>query len=250
MMEGLLGPRGEWVNLFEERVWRADPGADLPYRLLSPEKLPAGRRFPLVLFLHGAGERGDNNRSQLRHGVRRFALPEARTEYPAFVLVPQCPAGESRNAGYWLGRHPKARGHGGAEGSGSLPSMLLDLVRATMEECPVDPRRIYITGISMGGFATWALMAMRPDLFAAAVPVCGGGDPGWAPRIKDIPVWAFHGSNDTVVPVDYTRRMIKSLRAAGGDPKYTEYAGVGHDSWTPAYREPDLLDWIFGKQKS
>jgi predicted peptidase len=91
-------------------------------------------------------------------------------------------------------------------------------------------------------------MAMRPDLFAASVPVCGGGDPGWAPRMKDIPVWAFHGSNDAVVPVDYTRRMIEGLRAAGGNPKYTEYAGVGHDSWTPAYREPDLLNWMFAQE--
>lgn len=250
MIDALLGPRGEWVNLFEDRVWRAGPGVDLPYRFLTPDNPPAGQSFPLVLFLHGAGERGDDNVSQLRHGVRRFALPESRAAHPAFVLVPQCPAGEGRNAGYWLGRHPKARSNGDdADADGDLLAMLLDLMTATINEYRVDPHRIYITGISMGGFATWALMAMKPDLFAAAVPVCGGGDPGWARRIKDIPVWAFHGSKDDVVPVDYTRRMIAASRVAGGEPKYTEYAGVGHDSWTPAYKEPDLLNWMFAKEK-
>ena len=250
MMDTLLGPRGEWVNLFEDRVWRAGPGIDLPYRFLLPDTLPAGRHFPLVLFLHGAGERGDNNRSQLRHGVRRFALPESRAAHPAFILVPQCPAGEGRNAGYWLGRHPKAKGRDDVNGAGDMLAMLLQLTAAILERYPVDPQRIYVTGISMGGFATWALMAMRPDLFAASVPVCGGGDPGWAPRMKDIPVWAFHGAEDNVVPVEYTRRMVESLRAAGGNPKYTEYAGTGHDSWTPAYEEPDLLDWMFAMVKA
>ena len=244
-----MGPRGQWVNLFEERVWRAGPGVDLPYRFLSPDQSAAGQRFPLVLFLHGAGERGDNNRSQLRHGVRRFALPESRTAHPSFILAPQCPAGEGRSAGSWLGRHPKAGNDVNEDGVGGLLAMLVELVTATMGQYPVDSRRVYVTGISMGGFATWALMALRPDLFAASVPVCGGGDPGRARRIKDIPVWAFHGSNDNVVPVDYTRRMIEGLRTAGGNPRYTEYPGVGHDSWTPAYQEPDLLDWMFAQEK-
>ena len=128
-------------------------------------------------------------------------------------------------------------------------SLLLELTQKTIEQYPVDSRRVYVTGISMGGFGTWAMMAAEPDLLAAAVPVCGGGDPGWAPRIKAIPVWAFHGAEDTVVPAEYTRRMIRALRAAGADPKYTEYPGIGHDSWTPAYQEPDLLDWLFSQKR-
>ena len=247
MLEGLLGPRGEWVDLFQERNWSFDPDLELPYRFFDPGKPPPGERFPLVLFLHGAGERGDNNRSQLRHGVRRFV--QSRARYPAFILAPQCPAGDPRTSGYWLGAHPKAKRQGAVKRSADLLSMLIELTMETVGQYPVDSTRVYVTGISMGGFATWALMATKPHLFAAAVPVCGGGDPGWAPRIKAIPVWAFHGAKDPVVPVEYTRRMIEALRAAGGNPRYTEYAGVGHNSWAQTYSDPALYDWLFAQRK-
>ena len=247
MIEGLLGPRGDWVDLFQACTWSAGLDLELPYRFFDPGKLPPGGRFPLVLFLHGAGERGNNNRSQLRHGVRRFVLPASRAQYPAFILAPQCPAGDPRTSGYWLREHPRAQGQRRPDRPVDLLSVVVDLTRRTLKQYPVDPGRVYVTGISMGGFGTWALMAMEPDLFAAAIPVCGGGNPGWAPRIKRIPVWAFHGEKDTVVPVEYTRAMISALQAEGAQPRYTEYPGVGHDSWTAAYQEPELLEWLFAQ---
>jgi predicted peptidase len=112
----------------------------------------------------------------------------------------------------------------------------------------VDPARIYLTGLSMGGYGTWDLAARQPERFAAILPICGGGDEATAPRLAKLPIWCFHGDADTVVPVERSRTMIAAVRAAGGSPKYSELPGVGHDSWTPAYRDPAVLDWLFAKR--
>ena len=200
----------------------------LPYRLASPP-LTEGKRYPLVLFLHGRGESGRDNRLQLKHGAPLFVTPARLAANPAYILVPQCP-GES----YW---------------GGPTLDRVIRLVRHLVDTRPIDPNRVYITGISMGGYGTWEALARYPGLWAAAVPVCGGGNPLSTIEMGKVPVWAFHGEADSVVPVTATRAMVARLKKAGGDVRYTEYPGVDHDSWTQTYANPEVLDWIFAQRR-
>jgi predicted peptidase len=141
------------------------------------------------------------------------------------VLAPQCSETTSWSA--WTGE-------------------LERLINHLCAELPVDHRRIYLTGLSMGGFGSWELAAHRPDLFAAVVPICGGGDAAWGARLKEVPIWAVHGDADTVIPAEESRIMIEAIRKAGGQPRYTELSGVGHDSWTETYRDrKGVLRWMF-----
>jgi predicted peptidase len=127
--------------------------------------------------------------------------------------------------------------------------MVLDLIEAVCNEYRIDKDRIYLTGVSVGGYGTWDLVSRRPELFAAAIPVSGGGDPAQAAKLAKLPIWAFHGGADPLVPVERARDMIAALKKAGGEPKYTEYKGVGHDAWTPRYRDNEVLDWLFAQKK-
>jgi len=127
--------------------------------------------------------------------------------------------------------------------------MVLDLIEALCNEYRIDKARIYLTGVSMGGYGTWDLISRRPELFAAAIPVCGGGDPAQAEKLAKLPIGAFHGDADPLVPVERPRDMIAAIKKAGGEPTYTEYKGVGHDAWTPTYRDNKVLDWLFEQKK-
>jgi predicted peptidase len=131
------------------------------------------------------------------------------------------------------------------ETSSDSLALAVDIVRDLIEQKKADPTRIYITGLSMGGYGTWDAIARYPDLFAAAVPICGGGDPKTAPRFKQLPVWCFHGGRDGVVKPERSREMVKALEQSGGKPKYTEYPEAGHDSWTATYANPELHQWLF-----
>jgi len=221
---------------FEARVYTDADGNTMPYRLLMPEKYDASKKYPLVLFLHGAAERGDDNDSQLANGVLNFATKRNRELYPCFVVAPQCPANSA-----WVDIWNDIL---------SEPMrMVFEILQALQKEFSIDQRRRYITGISMGGFATWDTIERMPGYFAAAVPVCGGGDTSSAYRIVHLPVWAFHGEDDQIVSVQYSRDMIASIKKAGGNPKYTEYPGVGHASWNYAYKDPELYEWLFSQEK-
>ncbi len=221
---------------FERRLYTDRQGNIMPFRLLMPQPYEKAGKYPLVLFLHGAGERGIDNSRQLGNGVLHFAEEENRARYPCFVVAPQCPVTSS-----WVGW-------------GDIPTepmrMALEIVEMLQKEYAVDERRIYVTGISMGGFGAWDALQRKPYLFAAAVPVCGGGDITKARFLADMPVWAFHGSDDPVVSVQNSRDMIEALRRAGGSPRYTEYPGVGHASWEYAYADPELFQWLFSQEKS
>ncbi|MGD0900402.1 MAG: PHB depolymerase family esterase [Thermoguttaceae bacterium] len=228
---------------FEAAVFRSGDQA-LPYRLLKPAGYDPQKKYPLVLFLHGAGERGDDNQAQLKHMVRIFAAKENREKYPCFVLVPQCPKNEKWSDVNW-----------GASTSlqPEKPSRPLALAVALIGELEkkygIDPARRYVMGLSMGGYGTWDAVVRYPGMFAAAVPVCGGGDETQAPRIAKLPIWVFHGDKDPAVKTVRSRNMVEAIRKAGGTPKYTEYPGVGHDSWTPASKEPELLPWLFSQKR-
>ncbi len=199
-------------------------GLRLSFRLMAPAAAE-GEPAPLLVFLHGAGQCGSDNLQQLRGLPEQMALPHWRRRYPCYLLAPQCPKGA-----HWS----------------DAMSDLTQLIDALLEGCPVDRRRVYLTGLSMGGFGSWELAARRPDLFAAVVPICGGGDPPWADSLVATPIWAVHGGADESVPAAHSREMIDAVIAAGGRPRYTELPGVGHDSWTPAYRDPHgVLQWMF-----
>jgi predicted peptidase len=211
--------------------------ATMPYRLFKPATISPDQRYPLVMWLHGAGGAGDDNKKQIEGdqvaGTRIWTKKENQAKHPAFVLVPQSP-------GAW----------GPDEGEISKEALLaIEIVEALKKELPIDPARVYVTGQSNGGFGTWSMIIERPDLFAAAIPLCGGGDPKRAPALTHMPIWAFHGDRDDVIPVSYSRDMIAAIRKAGGTPKYTEYKGVDHNVWTPAFKEAGLVEWLFSQHK-
>jgi predicted peptidase len=221
-----------------------DRGFTLPYRLLKPKDYDATQKYPLVVFLHGAGERGNDNFKQLVHGMNDFASDEIMAKYPAFVIAPQCP--DDRK---WVEVDWTLESHTLPESPSVSLEATSHLIDALQKEFPIDASRIYLTGLSMGGYGAWDMLARQPELCAAAVPICGGGDPAVAARFKDVPLWAFHGDQDTAVKPKRSREMIAALKAAGGTPKYTEYPGVGHDSWTATYANPAVHAWLFAQRK-
>lgn len=245
------GLSAEALRLFAERSASTEgfaiPGDPLVrYRLMSPERIAPGRRYPLVIFLHGAGERGDDNALQLKYLPEILARAENRERYPCFVVAPQCPAGRQ-----WIEVPFNEIESRPITTSGTALRMLKAVCSDVLAREPIDEDRVYLTGLSMGGFGCWYLASFTADTLAAVAPICGGGDEAAAAALKSLPVWAVHGSLDEAVPVERSRNMIAAIRAAGGNPKYTELSDVGHDSWTPAY-EPSfgLLEWMFEQRRS
>lgn len=198
-------------------------GVERRYAVYVPDSYDPAVPSPAILFLHGRGEEGTDGWSQVAVGLGPAVMLEPR-RWPFLIVFPQKP----RDRAGWLEYGPLALG-------------ALDRAR---EEWSVDPSRVYLTGVSMGGFGTWTLPPRHPGLFAALAPVCGGGDPEEAPDLVDVPIWAFHGSDDRVVPLRHSQRMVQAVRAAGGDPRLTVYPGVGHASWEPAYRTRALPEWL------
>jgi predicted peptidase len=228
---------------FEAAVLQT-PQGPLPYRLLTPLDADPAQKYPLVLFLHGAGERGDDNEIQLVHGGRNFAHEALRRRHPAYVVFPQCPAEKK-----WVEVPWNAAAHKAPEDPGPTMHAVLALIEALRKEYAIDDSRIYCVGLSMGGYGTWDLLYRKPELLAAAVPICGGGDPATVEKIKGVPVWAFHGDLDPTVPVGRSREMIQALKTAGARPVYTEYEGVAHDSWTQTFDNRLVWDWLFSQRK-
>jgi predicted peptidase len=221
----------------EKKTYTDAKGKTLLYRLMTPESVDATQKYPLVVFLHGAGERGADNEKQLIHGIKDFSSAEHRKKYPCFLIAPQCP--EKEKWGDWtvkegLPKQPTEPGR-----------LVMELIDALVKEQPIDTKRIYLTGLSMGGFGTWDLISRYPDKFAAAVPICGGGDPKQGEKIAKIPIWVFHGAKDGAVKVERSRDMVEAIKKAGGKPKYTEYPNEGHASWVPAYKDEEMFKWLF-----
>jgi predicted peptidase len=225
----------------EKKLYTDPKGKTLPYRLLKPDPCDPRKKYPLVLFLHGAGERGNDNEKQLIHGAPEFAKEENRRKYPCFLTVPQCPEGQ--RWADWSAKKLAAR-------PTEPLRRVMELLQQVEEEYPIDSGRIYVTGLSMGGFGTFDLIERHPERFAAAVPVCGGGDVSAAAKIAHIPIWLFHGARDKAVPVARSRAMVEALKRAGGQPRYTEYLTVGHESWVPAYKDQKMFAWLFAQKKS
>lgn len=237
------------ASVFEEREVVFTGGEyqqeKFKYRLLKPAKIEPGKKYPLVVFLHGAGERGDDNRAQLKYFPALMATAAQREKYPCFVLAPQCRTDKRWVEVDWDAKDSKPQ----AKEPGSQMKVAMTALDDILREHPVDTKRLYLTGLSMGGYGTWDWAAREPKRFAAAAPICGGGDERTAELLKVLPIWCFHGDADTAVPVERSRRMIEAIQKAGGHPKYSELKGVGHDSWTPAYNDPKTLEWLFEQAK-
>jgi predicted peptidase len=233
------------ADVFEARVFRDAAGKPLPYRLLRPQGYDAAKSYPLLLFFHGAAERGNDNVRQLAKGVTVFAREENRKNFQCFVVVPQCAAGSQ-----WVDAPISADAHVQSEKPAEPMRLSMELLAALEKEFNVDSKRIYVAGVAMGGFGVWDTITRYPDVFAAAIPVCGGADESKAPLVANFPIWAFHGDQDTVVKPIRSRHMIDAIKKAGGEPKYTEYPSVGHDSWTKAFNEPGLMEWLFAQEKT
>ena len=220
-----------------EDVYDRDGTYPMPYRLFTPPEAQPAQTYPLVLFLHGAGERGEDNYYQVANHIDGLIEATQSDAYKSFLLAPQLtdfPGGP----GGWYSASPFDR--------------TIELLTQIMQTYPVDPSRIYITGLSMGGFGTFEYLAEHPDLFAAAVPMSGGGSTSTAATIKDVPLWVFHGTMDQTVPVQYSRDMVNAITAAGGSPMYTELPNGGHDIWGPIYNDAQtqqygLYDWMFAQ---
>jgi predicted peptidase len=231
--------------VFEAREYRSAEGQILPYRLYTPASYDPAKQYPLIIFLHGASARGADNERQLtgagRWGTAIWVQDDVQQAHPAFVLVPQANRPDSRWVRQW--RANPARNPADKEPL----ELVVELIDGLGREFSIDSGRIYITGLSMGGFGVWIAISRYPGKFAAAIPICGGGDPT---DVGDTTakVWAFHGTADTAVPVRRSREMIEALRRAGANPRYSEYPGVGHNAWQRAYREPELVEWLFAQR--
>ena len=220
-----------------------EAGEVLLYRYAAP-KPAGGKTASLVLFLHGAGERGNDNVAQLKHGVGPILDFFARKGDPVCLLAPQCPAGRK-----WVEVDWSAASHLMPPEASVFMRLALELVEQTIRTRNVDPSRVYVTGLSMGGFGTWDAISRRPDLFAAAMPICGGGDPHQVWRFRTIPVFAVHGDADRVVPTARSRAMVAALWSVNGCVSYTEYPGCGHNSWGPAFSDDALLTRFFSQAR-
>lgn len=209
-----------------QRLESSQPGqAPLRYLLyLPPEYALSRRAWPMVLFLHGAGERGDDLERVKVHGLPKL-VAQGR-DFPFIIVSPQCPAGQR-----WQ------------------PEPLLRLLDRIEADYRVDRRRQYVTGLSMGGYGTWQLILAQPERFAAAAPICGRSSPELAPAIAHLPLWVFHGERDNIVPFHHSQQMVDALRAAGGNVRFTAYPQAGHDSWTETYNNPELYAWLLAQRR-
>jgi predicted peptidase len=234
-------------NAVYHKKWMVQNGDTLPYRVLMPLNYDSTKEYPVIFFLHGAGERGRENERQLIHGSKLFAKEEIRTQYPAIVIMPQCPTDD-----YWAN---VLRVHDDAGNRlfffledgvpGRYMELLQELVRHILKVYPAKMNQVYVGGLSMGGMGTFELVRRMPNTFAAAFPICGGANPATAKKMKKVNWWIFHGAKDNVVPPQHSEEMVTALKAAKAKVKWTLFPEANHNAWDPAFAEPDLLPWLF-----
>ena len=234
-------PAQDAADRFVARSFKAPTGTAMPYRLFIPETDARKKPLPLIVYLHGGGGVGADNLKQISGGnttgTHVWTTAEAQRKHPAFVVAPQMPEGQQ-----WATPSSAALS--------ASAQTVLDLIAALSREFAIDPDRVYLTGQSLGGYGTWDIISKRPDLFAAAVPLCGGGDPSRVLAARRMAIWAFHGAKDEVVPVSGSRDLVAALKQAGSPVKYTEYPDAAHNVWLRAYVEPDLAEWLFSQRRS
>ncbi len=238
-------------SLYAKHVFVHDHDS-MPYRILLPLNFDPQKRYPLILFLHGSGERGNDNELQLAHGGDVFSADSIRKKYPAIVVFPQC-----SKESYWanISSHydssMQKRVMDFKEDSPPTKAMklLIDLLRNLEDNYRLDKKRMYVGGLSMGGMGTFELVRRKPGTFAAAFAICGGANTATAAKMSKTAWWIFHGLKDPVVDPELSKSMAGALKLAGADVKLTLYPEDGHNSWDDAFKEPDLFKWIFSHKK-
>ena len=237
-------------NLYEKHtfIYRRDT---LLYRLLLPENYNPGKTYPMVLFLHGSGERGNDNEAQLIHGADLFLRDSVRKNFPAIIVFPQCASQDS-----WANTSSKNDSSGKrifqfkTTGKATKSMWLVGkLVRKIINQYPVTKKQLYVGGLSMGGMGTFDIVRRNPKLFIAAFPICGGADSSIAKKIKNVNWWIFHGAKDQTVDPMYSQIMVHALQQENASVKFTLYPEAGHNSWDNTFAEPGLLPWLFSNIK-
>lgn len=223
---------GPFAPLVTGTFAKSVSAAGLNFQLYGNPKWSGAERYPLVIWLHGAGQSGSDNEAQMGGATKPFTEEANQEERPCFVLAPQCP---DRAIGW----------------KDAVATNLMTLIGELCDSLPIDESRLYLTGSSMGGSGSWRLGTEHPGVFAAIVPLCGGGDPSKAAALKDTPLWAFHGDKDDEVPLDRSKSMVEAIKAAGGDKViFTILEGEGHIIASGVYAKTDLHEWIFQQQRS
>lgn len=238
------------LDLYQKHLY-INIGDTLPYRLLLPENYDASKKYPLILVLHGAGERGNDNEKQLVHGSKLFLRDSIRRNYAAIVVFPQCPT-----TSYWsnveITTNEKGKRNFDFKRCGKptvAMALAINLVKHLQQNYPLNKKQLYIGGLSMGGMGTFEMVRRKPKTFAAAFPICGGANPKTAGKLKKTSWWIFHGMKDDVVDPEFSKIMAAALKEKGADVKLTLYSDANHNSWDPAFAEKDLLPWLFSKRK-
>ena len=238
------------LTSFEKRIY-TDKQDTIPYRVLYPEHFDPAQKYPVLFFLHGGGERGNDNEAQLTHGAKLFLEPSVRKEFPAIVIFPQC-----AKASYWSNTIASTDSLGKRhfefiKGGKPTKAMhaLLSLVDHFLDEPYVDKKQVYIGGLSMGGMGTYEMLRRKPRTFAAAFAICGGDNLANVNKYKKVPLWIFHGGKDDVVDPKFSKEIADQLKIIGKEVKYTHYPEANHNSWDAAFAEPTLLPWLFSHKK-
>lgn len=227
------------------RQFEGRDGMIINYRFVSPDTLEDGKKYPIILFLHGSGERGSDNEAQLKHGVSDILKNAEELGEPIFLIAPQCPADIT-----WSPPGEGKLGLKEPEKTNPLLAGLLNLIEELSEKNQIDQNRIYVTGLSLGGFGTFDLLARAPERWAAAIPICGGGNADTVDRFKDVPLKIVHGEADRVVPYEASQIMFDALKKAGAeDIELISYPGVAHDSWTQTYANKEMIKWLLDQRK-
>lgn len=239
--------RAYYAKHSEACVYRNSHGETMLYRLFMPPGYDSQKKYPLLLAFHGAGSRGDDNLKHLRDWVAGWTLDAVQLENPCIVLMPQCPLGQQ-----WVDTPWKDGSYTLAKTPMSKPMKLVkEILDNLVKQKSVDENRIYVMGASMGGYGTWNFVMHYPKLVAAAIPICGAGDPSRAAILMDIPIWAFHGDEDDIVPVSGTCDMRNAVKRSGGTMMtVTIYQGVKHNSYSKAWKDKELIEWVFKQRKT
>ena len=219
----------------------------MPYRILLPKNFKPGKKYPLIIFLHGAGERGNDNEKQLVHGSALFLNENNYNKYPSIVIFPQC-----RKERYWsnmINEPNMVRSFNFKRTPTKEMKMLLRFIPFVLKAYPVKAKQVYVGGLSMGGMGVFEIVARKPGFFAAAFPICGGGDTTATKQLANTSWWIFHGEKDDVVWPYYSKQMANALIKAGAKVKLSLYPGANHNSWDKAFAEPQLLPWLFSQHK-
>jgi len=235
-------------QMLQPYAYTNEAGEVFMCRLSVPHYPEAGKKYPLILFLHGSGECGTNNISQIKAGVPSLLKSLLKQPEPVMILAPQCPPGMEN---WWVTKIARTADYAAAKEPSPSLEVALELCRHLVETKQADPDRLYITGLSLGGFGTWDAIQRNPEMFAAAVPICGGGDVRQMRNIKSMPIWVFHAVDDKNVSVECSRRLVRQLKALGAKRvNYTEYEQGDHGCWDRAYSDAKMIAWLLKQKRS